>query len=348
MSPAPHGLRAVLQDARLGWRMRWKRRRLLLRGILAMRGLQVLADRTPGIGPDQILVAATVRNEALRLPYFLDHYRRLGVGHFLVVDNDSDDGTIDLLRDQPDVSLWQARGSYRAARFGLDWLNGLLRRHAHGHWVLTVDADELLVYPYWETRNLAALTDWLDRSGAASFGAMMLDLYPKGPLTASRYHPGDDPRSALDWFDAGNYVLQVQPAMDNLRVQGGVRARRFFADAPERAPTLSKVPLIKWNRRFAYVNSTHSILPRHLNRTYATDGGEATSGLLLHTKFLAEITEKSQEELHRRQHFARPDAYRDYHQQVSAGPDLWCTASTRLGGWRQLEAMGMMSRGGWV
>ena len=49
--------------------------------------------------------AVTVRNEIVRLPYFLDYYRRLGAGHFLVVDNGSDDGTHEYLADQPDVSV---------------------------------------------------------------------------------------------------------------------------------------------------------------------------------------------------------------------------------------------------
>jgi hypothetical protein len=31
-----------------------------------------------------------------------------------------------------------------------------------------------------------------------------------------------------------------------------------------------------------------------------------------------------------------------------ADPDLWCSASRRYHGWRQLEALGLMSRGGWV
>ena len=83
----------------------------------------------------------------IRLPHFLDYYRRLGVDHFLFVDNGSDDGTAEYLAAQPDVSLWATNHSYRLARFGVDWLGWLQWRYGHGHWCLTVDADELLVYP---------------------------------------------------------------------------------------------------------------------------------------------------------------------------------------------------------
>lgn len=330
------------------WRMRWKRRRLLLRAILAGRGLVSIADRTGSIAAGHILLAATLRNEALRLPHFLDHYRRLGVDHFLLVDNASTDGSVDLLRDQPDVTLWSAGASYRDARFGLDWTNAVLMRHAHAHWTLTVDADELLVYPYWETRDLHALTHWLERTDRTAFGAMMLDLYPKGRLDDATYRQGEDPTTILGWFDRGNYSVSVQAPMDNLWIQGGVRARAFLADTPRLAPTLNKVPLVKWHWRYAYVNSTHSLLPPRLNRVYATDGGEVTSGLLLHTKFLPDVAAKAAEERSRRQHFARPDAYRGYHDRVASNPVLWTGASTALGGWRQFEALGLMSRGGWV
>lgn len=40
-----------------------------------------------------ILLFSTLRNERVRLPYFLRYYRDLGVNHFLIVDNDSEDGS---------------------------------------------------------------------------------------------------------------------------------------------------------------------------------------------------------------------------------------------------------------
>jgi hypothetical protein len=93
----------------------------------------------------------------------------LGSAHFLIVDNASDDGTPEFLADQPDVSLWTTSASYKRSRFGADWMNWLQRRHGHGHWTITVDADEFLVYPYCDTRPVQALTDWLDSSSLRAF-----------------------------------------------------------------------------------------------------------------------------------------------------------------------------------
>ncbi len=329
------------------YRLRMRRRVLLARALRRRGELAVIADRTAAISPTDILCLMTVRNEAIRLPFFLDHHRKLGVGHFLVVDNDSTDGTAALLADQPDISLWRTGASYKASRFGVDWLTLLQMRHGHSHWCLTLDADEILIYPHWETRPLRALTEWLDRQGRRSFGAMTVDMYPAGPVSAGAYEPGQDPFAQLCWFDAGNYGLQVQPKMRNLWIQGGARARVFFADRPRRAPTLNKIPLVRWDRRYAYVNSTHSILPPRLNEVYDESGGELLSGALLHTKFLPTIVERSAIEKDRKEHFADGAQYAAYYDRLTEDPVLHCAASTRYTGWRQLEALGLMSRGGW-
>ena len=330
------------------YRWRLRRRYLLVRALRRRRRLTALQDRTRAIRRGDILLFAAVRNEGQRLPHFLDHYRRLGVDHFLIVDNMSTDGSPDLLAAQPDVSLWQTGSSYRLHRFGLDWLTWLMFRHGHDHWCLTVDADELLIYPHHDTRPLAALTDWLDRSGQRVFPAMMLELYPKGPVQAQSYLPGDDPLRILHWFDAGNYTITRQARTKALWLQGGPRARMFFADRPRHAPTLSKIPLVRWNRRWVYLNSTHSILPPRLNEVYDQMGGEAISGLLLHTKFLPEVVRKAAEEKQRREHFGRPEIFDSYYDRLMTSPDFWTPRSTRLESWRQLEALGLMSRGGWL
>ncbi|CUH39871.1 hypothetical protein JSE7799_02599 [Jannaschia seosinensis] len=192
-------------ELRAAYTLRWRRRRLLAQSFAKRRQIAAVADRTADIAPTDILVFSTMRNEMGRLPHFLRHHRAMGVNHFLIVDNDSDDGTRDYLATQPDVSLWTTPDSYRKARFGMDWLTVLLARYGHEHWCLTLDADELFVYAHHDVRNLHALTDWLDATDRASMGALMLDLYPEGPLGASTAQ--DDPTRILTHFDAGNYLM---------------------------------------------------------------------------------------------------------------------------------------------
>jgi len=325
-----------------------KRKRWRIRALRKRRELSSDVNRTKQIASDDILVFSTFRNEAVRLPFFLKYYRDLGVNHFIMVDNESDDGGAEYLRAQPDVSLWTAHGSYKRARFGVDWLNWLQRKYAHGHWTLVVDPDELLVYPFCDTRPLRALTDWLDASSIKSFGAMLVDMYPKGPVDNVPYRAGDNPLDIAQWFDSSNYVINRNKEYGNLWIQGGPRARVFFANEPARAPALNKIPLVKWDRNYTYVSSTHMLLPRGLNLVYDEWGGEKASGALLHTKFLSTFTDKAREELDRGEHYANSVEYKAYASSAEANPDLWCKWSEKYINWRQLEILGIMSKGNWA
>ncbi|MFT6451280.1 MAG: hypothetical protein ACJA06_000762 [Halocynthiibacter sp.] len=325
-----------------------QRRRWRIRAFRKRRELTSVLNQTAKVRASDILSFSTLRNERIRLPFFLKYYRDLGVNHFFVVDNGSDDGSVEYLKMQPDVSLWQSGSSYKRSRFGVDWLNWLQMRYAHGHWSLVVDVDEFFVYPFCDTRPIRALTDWLDASSIRSFGAMLLDMYPKGALDAQPYSEGQDPFEIASWFDSGNYTITKNGFYGNLWIQGGPRARSFFSDNPERSPALNKVPLVKWDRSYAYVSSTHSLLPRGLNLVYDEWGGEKASGCLLHAKFLDTFSAKAKEELERKQHYAASHEYKAYHARLAENPDLWCKWSEKYINWRQLEILGLMSKGNWA
>ncbi|MEL6475821.1 MAG: glycosyltransferase family 2 protein [Pseudomonadota bacterium] len=336
-------IRAWFRRSRLS--RRWERRGLQLRAWRKSRELTPLADRTGQIPPGPIAITV-LRNEAVRLPFFLDYYRRLGVVHFLMVDNGSTDGSEELLRAAPDVSLWRASGSYKASQFGVDWVNWLLARHGVGRWILCVDPDEFLVYPHCDTRRLPALTRWLEQTRRASFGTLLIDIYGKGPLSATRYAPGENPMEVAPWFDAQNYVIERHNRYHNLWIQGGPRMRVYAAEDPATAPALNKTPLVKWAPGTVFVTSTHNLLPQRLNQTYARDGGALTSGALMHAKFLDTLPAKVAEELERREHYSGGREYESYAQ---AGDEavLWTPHSTRYTGWAQLVELGLIARGGW-
>ncbi len=310
--------------------------------------LTPVVSRVSAIRPSDILLFSTLRNERVRLPYFLKYYREMGINHFLIVDNGSDDGSREYLAPQDDVSLWTTGHSYKRSRFGADWLNGLQMRYGHGHWTLVVDPDEFFIYPFSDTRPIRALTDWLDAGSIKSFPAMLLDMYPKGPIGAQPYHEGQDPFEIANWFDSGNYTISRNAKFGNLWIQGGPRARMFFADLPERAPALNKVPLVKWQRSYAYASSTHMLLPRGLNLVYDEWGGEKAAGCLLHAKFLDTFAVKANEEMLRHQHYANSHEYRAYKAALDDQPDMWCKWSEKYINWRQLEILGLMSKGNWA
>lgn len=328
--------------------MRIERKRRRVRSLRKRRELTCVVDRTHRIDSSDILVFSTLRNEKARLPYFLDYYRKLGVNHFFFVDNDSTDGGREYLQDQPDTSVWTTTASYKRSKFGVDWLNGLKAKYADGHWVLVVDVDELLIYPFCDTRPLRALTDWLDAASIKSFGTMLLDMYPKGKIQHARIREGKDPVKTASYFDASNYFIEKNKKYGNLWIQGGPRLRSFFRDKPQFAPALNKTPLVKWSKGYVYVSSTHTLLPRGLNLVYDEWGGQKPCGVLLHTKFMNTFSEKAEEEMKRKQHYAASREYRTYLKQLDGDLLLWNEQSSEYEDWRQLEDMGLMARGNWA
>lgn len=295
--------------------------------------------------PGTVLCVSCIRNELERLPHFLSHHRSLGVGHFLFVVNESHDGSAEYLLDQPDCSVWSTDAGYKAARFGMDWLGFLLLTYGSGRWCLTLDADELLIYPHWETHDLKTLIGFLEDQGQQSFGTLSVDLYPRGPLSQSGFKAGENPVDVLTHMDADPYRRTPQPDLGVDLYQGGVRDRIFFADAPRRAPTMNKLPLVRWHWRYAYRNSTHTVLPPRLN---AALGESQMTGALLHTKFLPSVLERSVEEKTRQQHFAKSEAHHAYFDALASDPVFWSeTHSVRYMGWQQLVDLGLMCNADW-
>lgn len=330
------------------YRLRLRRKRWEIRSRRKGRELSVVSDKTNQLSDGGVILVATLRNEYLRLPYFLEYYRKLGIAHFMFIDNDSSDQTAHFLCDQPDVSLWHTSADYKAARFGMDWVTALQNKYCVGRWTLVLDADEFFVYPYCDTRSIDALTAWLDDSGVRSFGAMLLDMYPKGPVCDAVCAVGQNPLEVVPWFDSGNYSYEPNKLMGNLWIQGGVRARHFFRDNPAAAPALNKIPLVKWQRGYVYDSSTHMLLPRGLNFVYDQAGGEKTSGVLLHTKFLHTLEHKFTEEAARNQHYAGGREYEAYRKEWENEPELWNRWSEKYINWRQLEILGLLSKGNWA
>jgi len=106
-----------------------------------------LTRRPVSIAADAHVVVAVVRNEILRLPFFISYYRDKGFDTFVFIDNESTDGTRDFLVAQPDAVVLGVSQDYAASRHGLTWTNAVLNQLCVGRWVLVVDADEQLVWP---------------------------------------------------------------------------------------------------------------------------------------------------------------------------------------------------------
>jgi len=289
----------------------------------------------------EIRVFATCRNERLRLPAFLKHYRGLGIDRFFIVDHDSDDGTTDYLVGEPDVHVFRTTNRYSESEMGTDWLNALLATFGVGSWCVTVDCDELLVYPGSETASLRTFTDYLDRRGCEALPSLLLDMYPGGRLQECRYQPGDDLAAASPYFDVGPYRKLEFDLCPWVHLSGGMRERVFHSEfrrrglaakiydalyyrvlhdmpgfgahPPHRPPLLTKIPLVRWDENSRYLKGNHAVTRKMV---------APETGALLHFKFLHDFHARAVCEAARGEHYDGASEYRRYAERLTRDPDM--------------------------
>lgn len=269
-------------------------------------------DRQPipeGVG--EIRLYAVVRNEMLRLPYFFEYYRQIGVHRFFIVDNGSDDGTTDYLLGQPDTHVWLTLESYSRQEA---WVDVLLRRYGRSGWSVVVDVDELLVWPGQEWMSLTELLDRLDREGANAMHALLLDMYPEGPLKNATYKEGNPFLPSAPWFDPASHTAINYPYRNCItnfpkRFVGGVRERVFGL----KDVCLSKFPLIRFHKGFFLQRGTHAVEGARISKI---------RGCLLHFKYFNDFASRVQYEAIRGEHWNGAIQYKAYTKKVLANPDL--------------------------
>jgi hypothetical protein len=253
--------------------------------------------------------------------------------------------------------VFRTTGRFREAGGGTDWLNAILKEFGVGSWCVTVDIDELLVYPGSERTPLRALTTYLDQHGYEAMRCLLLDMYPSGPLDECQYKTGDDPLAVAHYFDAGPYHVAPYEVCPGVVVTGGMRERVFYPEIRartvgikirdavanvtrrferQRSPCLTKVPLVRWEKQSQYVYGTHFISPRRV----ALD-----TGVLLHFKFLHDFHDRSIDEAARGEYHDHATEYRRYAEWLrkSPGMSLHYEGSTRFESTTQLVRLGLMN-----
>jgi hypothetical protein len=308
-------------------------------GMSEIDGLKRLDDRNFDARPGDILGFSCIRNEILRLPYFLDYYRKLGVSRFVVVDNASTDETIPFLLSQRDVHLFHTGSSYSGSYYGVDWLNLLLGWFGRDHWVVVVDADELLIYPDSETVRLPGLVGRLETGGYDAMLTFLLDMYASGPIREAHYSPGAPFLDRCPYFDSDSYTFGTDGMRAKVPATGGVRQRLFWKPGRERRgkpPYLPKIPLVKWSSGLRYSASTHVIEEVRL---------APFTGALLHFKLFSDFIERTMIEAKRREHWDGAAQYEVYAEGLAANPDLdpMYEGSVPFMNSRQLVEMGLLN-----
>ena len=278
--------------------------------------LRQLDGRSAKPRKGEILAFSAMRDERLRVPYFLDYHKALGVNRFYIVDNGSTDGTTDYLLNREDCHVFYTEASFAASRCGVEWLNRLISKFGTGHWGLVLDADELLVYPHCEDYGLRELTHYLDGRGVPAMQTFMLDMYANQAIRDIQYEAGQPFLDSCPYFDPDGYTFSGRLGVPK---HGGPRVRAFWhgqtGERTEDSPYLPKVPLVKWRRGFALETShvVKGLKKRHFIHL---------SGVLLHYKFFQDFAIKVEREAARGEYWNAGTEYQQYRKVMKDNPTL--------------------------
>ena len=305
---------------------RWLKRRWAghhLRVYRTAEGARTLND---------ITLFAAVRNEELRLPYFFHHYRRLGVSQFIIIENYSEDSTLEVLEKQSETLILRTRSNFLQKEAWLDWA---LRRYGAGRWCIVVDADELLTYPQAEVCGLPQLCAYLDANGFNAMHTLLLDMYPDAPLHRLAYRAGEDPMNYAHCFDVKTYRKQQHRFRDcvgmDYRWVGGMRSRVFG----RQETCCSKFPLFKYASPMFLRDGAHELEGARIGDV---------EGVLLHFKFLQDFCARTRYEAAREQHWEHAVEYKEVLRVIEdqAAVDFQCADSVCYADGEQLVRLGLM------
>lgn len=288
-------------------------------------------------GSDEIRLFAIMRNESLRLPYFINYYKNLGIERFFLIDNYSTDNSIQLALSEEKVHVFETKENYQHHWF---WMEHLLDTYGKGHWCVVVDIDELFSYPYSENLSLIKLRTFLESRNETAIRTFLLDMYSDQRVAAASYSRGGNPLEVLNYFDTDyrkiHFSFPDRPKGKSYTFEiftGGMRDRVFGKSNPP--SILSKVSFFKNNKGAYLSQGMHAI-----NGATLSD----VQGVVFHTKFLSDFITEVEEECQREQHYGNAFYYKIFHQKLKETPDIqfYHEGSVKLESSQQLVELGLM------
>ena len=201
----------------------------------------VLRQVSEGGAPSGAAVTCVTicHNEIQIIGQFISHYRDMGCEHFLIVDDNSDDGTAEYLLEQSDVSLFRPANGARFSENVGSWRQQLLDHFCSDRWVTLPDVDEFLYYKEMPSK-LQDVSEELERRGEEALLAVMVDMFGPSPIAEQAYTGQQNLEEEFQYFDGqgtppSGIRIVAQPSSflkkyptPQVCFMGGVRERLFF------------------------------------------------------------------------------------------------------------------------
>lgn len=195
------------------------------------------------------VLIVVVKNELDRMKLFMKHYRSLGVHQFIVIDNDSVDGTRQFVAKQPNTRVYLVKEPFQTQKKQA-WIEKVLAITGYNQWYIVVDSDELIDYIGSEKHSIEELIISQKKKGKLRLQGYMLDMYSRDPLFFHQCSFEEIPK-LFCLFDKDSYNEGVPN-----QVFGGPRSRLFGLNI-----LLSKQSIFYFKSEMLYANSHYIVLP---------------------------------------------------------------------------------------
>ena len=191
-------------------------------------GLSKKRDFVDEPSESSLILLCVLRDEELQLPYFINYYEKLGVTHFVFIDNGSIDESQRFLcnHEFKNIQVYHTNDSYADNLYGVNWVNQLLNNQFKNKWCLVVDTDELLMLR--NNIKLPELRKKMIKSNSSILVTCLVDFYPL-QLNKKEYEVNKPFLSHSNYFDemdSERIFAQVQND-GVITVKGGLRQRLY-------------------------------------------------------------------------------------------------------------------------
>lgn len=244
------------------------------------------------------ILISVVNNEMVRIQKLFDHYRSMGIQNFVILDNNSTDGTKEWLCKQTDCEVYSTEETYTTQKREA-WINRLISYYGFNRWYLVVDSDEHFVYQDMETNDINHFISQIKLKGYKRVRSLMLDMYPKSNVfSQTELDRNNDFISKYSYFDKNTYTIKKESF--GLIVQGGPRKRIFNLNV-----YLTKHPLFYFQHGDIQAHS-------HYQYPYKKNKDLPCFSALLHYKFLDSDISKYKERVKAGSFYNGSEEYRNY------------------------------------
>jgi hypothetical protein len=170
--------------------------------ILPFRIRHLYGPQSIDYGEDELVAVCVVRNGALFIDAFFEHHEAIGIKHFVFLDNQSTDKTVEMLRLRKNVTILQTGARY--ANFENSMKRFLVNRYCKGRWSLCVDMDEHFDFPYSDSIPLRDFLRYLNRHQYTGVVTQMLDMFSDVPLSNAGAATGTSLQSVYNRYDVSS------------------------------------------------------------------------------------------------------------------------------------------------